>query len=346
MDCGNNGKSIKTMSYQEFYNLKAEQKQILFQEIQKEIPILPASIEKDWWVVQTLALVFHMEAAPYLVFKGGTSLSKAWSLIERLSEDVDLALSREFLGFEGKISRTQVGKLRDASFKYISEHFLPQLREAFNNAGFKSVTIDLTEVESPDQDPVNILITYPSVVEKSEYILPQVKLEIGSRSMLEPFTNRQFISFVGDKFVGRSFADERISIPCVNPERTYLEKLFLLHEEFKRPAAEIRVKRMSRHFYDIQKISKTIYSGIAFSDKQLYKSLVKHRENFMRWGGIDYSTHFPPNLNPLPPSHLLSAFENDYKTMQEEMIYGESLPFKELMKELELVTSTFNNVKF
>ena len=334
------------MSSREFYILTAEQKQILFREIQKEIPIPPASIEKDWWVVQTLALVFQMEAAPYLVFKGGTSLSKAWNIIERLSEDVDLALSREFLGFSGTISRTQVGKLRDASFKYISEQFLPQLREAFNKAGFENVTIDLTEVESPDQDPVNILITYPSVVEKSKYILPQVKLEIGSRSLLEPFTNRQFCSFVGNKFTGRPFADEKISVPCVNPERTFLEKLFLLHEEFKRPVDEIRVRRMSRHLYDIQKISKTVYSQIAISDKQLYKSLVEHREHFMRWGGIDYSTHFPPTLNPLPPEHLLSSFQSDYKTMQEEMIYGESLPFKELMKELELLTSTINKIVF
>ena len=329
-----------------FFQLDTEDKKFIFSEIQKDIPLVPASIEKDWWVVQTLALVFKMEAAPHLVFKGGTSLSKAWNIIERLSEDVDLAMSREFLGFEGKISRTQVSKLRDASFKYISEYFLPQLREAFKKAGFERVTIDLTEIESPDQDPVNILITYPSVVEKSEYVLPQVKLEIGSRSLLEPFTNRQFSSFVGDKFAGRSFADEKITIPCVNPERTYLEKLFLLHEEFKRPAAEIRVRRMSRHFYDIQKISKTDYSEIATSDKQLYITLVEHREHFMRWGGIDYSTHFPPNLNPLPPERLLSAFENDYKTMQEEMIYGESLPFRVLMKELELITSTFNNLSF
>ena len=329
-----------------FLKLPDKEKLLLFTRVKQEVNLPLPSIEKDWWVVQTLTLAFQMEAAPYLVFKGGTSLSKAWGIIERLSEDVDLTLSREFLGFAGKISRTQVGKLRDASFKYISEHFLPQLRESFNNAGFESVAIYLTEVESPDQDPVNILITYPSVIEKSEYILPQVKLEIGSRSMIEPFTNRQFSSFVGDKFAGRSFADEKITIPCVNPERTYLEKLFLLHEEFKRPVAEIRVKRMSRHFYDIQKISKTIYSGIALSDKQLYKSLVEHREHFMRWGGIDYSKHFPPNLNPLPPSHLLSAFENDYNTMQEEMIYGESLPFNELMKEVESLTSTINSIKF
>jgi len=329
-----------------FYNLPDKEKKAIVAQVYEDVPLPQASIEKDWWVVQTLALVFQMEAAPHLVFKGGTSLSKAWGIIERFSEDVDLALSREFLGFSGTISRTQVGKLRDASFKYISESFLPELRESFKKNGFDGVALELTEVESPDQDPVNILITYPTVVEKSEYVLPQVKLEIGSRSLLEPFTNRQFYSFIGDRFAGRPFADEKITVACVNPERTYLEKLFLLHEEFKRPAADIRVDRMSRHIYDIQKISKTEYAGIAMANKELYKSLVDHRKHFMRWGGVDYTTHYPQNLNPVPPEQLLAAFEADYKTMQGQMIYGESLPFSKLIEELKAITDTFNQIDF
>ena len=329
-----------------FFRLKPAEKKEIFNEIQQEIPITPASIEKDWWVVQTLALVFQMEAAPHLVFKGGTSLSKAWGIIERFLEDVDLALSREFLGFHGNISRTQVGKLRDASFKYISESFLPELRKAFQKRGFKGVQIDLTEVETPDQDPVNILIVYPSVVDQSEYVLPNVKLEIGSRSMLEPLTNRPFCSFVGEKFAGRPFADEKITIPCVNPERTFLEKLFLLHEEFNRPEKDIRVFRMSRHFYDIQRIHQTEYFNIAIENKKLYQSIVDHREHFMRWGGIDYSSHFPPNLNPVPPEHLLSAFEVDYQTMQLQMIQGESLPFEKLIQELQSISDEINKIKF
>ncbi|MBL7965656.1 MAG: nucleotidyl transferase AbiEii/AbiGii toxin family protein [Prolixibacteraceae bacterium] len=334
------------MTALKFFQLTPAEKSEIIDEIQRGTPLPPTSIEKDWWVVQTMALVFQMEAAPHLVFKGGTSLSKAWGIIERFSEDIDLALSREFLGFSGKISRTQVGKLRDASFKYISETFLPELRESFQKNGFEGVTLELTEVESPDQDPVNILITYPTVVDKSDYVLPQVKLEIGSRSLLEPFTNRQFCSFIGDRFAGRPFADEKITIPCVNPERTYLEKLFLLHEEFKRPAAEIRVDRMSRHIYDIQKISKTEYAGIAMANKELYKSLVDHRKHFMRWGGVDYATHFPPNLNPMLPQQLLAAFESDYKTMQDQMIYGESLPFSKLIEELKAIIDTFNHIDF
>lgn len=119
------------MSAIAFYQLQGQDKSRIFNEIHEDLPIPPASIEKDWWVVQTLALVFQTSAAPHLVFKGGTSLSKAWGIIERFSEDVDLALSYEFLGFSANSSRTQITKLRDASFKYISETFLPELRQVF-----------------------------------------------------------------------------------------------------------------------------------------------------------------------------------------------------------------------
>ncbi|MEA1875861.1 MAG: nucleotidyl transferase AbiEii/AbiGii toxin family protein [Bacteroidota bacterium] len=85
----------------------------------------PFAVEKDWWMVQTLRLIWQMDVAEHLVFKGGSSLSKGWGLIERFSEDIDLALDREFLDFSGDISRTQVGKLRDASYAYISNEFYP-----------------------------------------------------------------------------------------------------------------------------------------------------------------------------------------------------------------------------
>src|SRR5680860_309597 len=139
------------------YQLPDKEKLLLYTQVKEDVNLPLPSIEKDWWVVQALGVVFQMEAAPHLVFKGGTSLSKAWGIIERFSEDVDLALSREFLGFKGQISRTQVGKLRDASFQYISESFLPELREAFQNNGFKGIEIELTEVITPDQDPVTIV---------------------------------------------------------------------------------------------------------------------------------------------------------------------------------------------
>ena len=287
-----------------------------------------------------------MKAAPYLIFKGGTSLSKAWGIIDRFSEDIDLGLSREFLGFSGKISRTQVGKLRDASYKYISETFLPELREAFKQNGYKDTKMDLIEVKSPDQDPVRIAIEYPSFTHPNKYINPRVIVETGSRAMREPFTYRQFCSFVGIIFIGQPFADPKINIPCVNPERTYLEKLFLLHEEFQRPNKKIRVKRLSRHLYDILQIANTGYAERAMNDRELYMNIVKHREQFSRLGGVDYRTHFPPNLKPIPPDDILTLWEKDYKTLQNEMIYGKSLPFDQLIDEIRKIVKQINQTKF
>ena len=67
----------------------------------------PSSIEKDWWVTQVLKAIFALPYAKELSFKGGTSLSKAWEIIDRFSEDIDIAISREYLGFVGNCQRTK-----------------------------------------------------------------------------------------------------------------------------------------------------------------------------------------------------------------------------------------------
>jgi len=171
-----------------------------------------------------------------------------------------------------------------------------------------------------------------------------VVLEIGSRSMLEPSSVREFCSFVGEKFKEQPFADNKISVPCVNPERTFLEKLFLLHEEFQRPAEKIRVKGLSRHLYDIYKIWNTEYASIALNNPELYRTLVEHRKRFTKLSGVDYSSHFPPNLNPIPPASLLDAWEADYKNMKQEMIHGDAWTFEDLISGLKSVVAEINKL--
>lgn len=214
------------MSGKTFYKLPLKDKKAVLEEVRKSLRLPIASIEKDWWVLQTLRLVFEMDFSKYMVFKGGTSLSKAWNLIERFSEDVDLGLSWEFFGFPSDISRTQVRtKLRKRSNEYLSRNFRDALLKSFHDHGIKDVGVMSAEEGDPDQDPVKIAVYYPQVTEQSANIEPKVMLEIGSRSMREPFTSREFRSFVGEAFPGRDFADDNISVPCVNPERTFLEKL-------------------------------------------------------------------------------------------------------------------------
>jgi hypothetical protein len=279
-----------------------------------------------------------MDIAEHLVFKGGTSLSKAWGLIDRFSEDIDLAINREFFGFSGDISRTQVGKLKDASNKYISNDLLFSLQKAFVDAGMGDVQLSVIDEKAPDDDPVKIAVIYPTVTEYSAYVQPRVLLEIGSRSLMEPATLCSFRSMIGQIFPELPFADEDVSIRCVNPERTFLEKLFLLHEEHQRPKEKMKIKGKSRHFYDIYRIAQTEYADKAIANKELYKSIVAHRERFTKIGGVDYSLHFPPNLNPIPPVELMPEWERDYAEVQGQMIIGENVEFGELMKVMQLIT--------
>lgn len=166
------------------------------------------------------------------------------------------------------------------------------------------------------------------------------------RSLREPWSNRKIISIIGEEFKGKNFADRKFEIPCVNPERTFLEKIFLLHEEFQRPTDKMRVERLSRHLYDLQKIMSTEFADTALSDMKLYETIIKHREIFTHVGGIDYALHKPGTINLNPPEKVLKAWQNDYKKMQENMIHEESLPFEDLMKEINLLQDTFKGLNY
>ena len=323
--------------------LNQEEKRTILINLRKKVKFPIYLIEKDWWVVQTLRLISQMDIAEHIVFKGGTSLSKAWGLIDRFSEDIDLAINREFFGFSGDISRTQVGKLKDVSCEYISNDFLSSLQKAFNDAEIKNVRLLVVDRKSPDDDPVKIEVIYPTVTEYSAYVQPRVLLETGSRSQMEPSTLCSFRSMIGQGFHDLPFADADIHIRCVNPERTFLEKLFLLHEEHQRPREKMKIKGKSRHIYDIYQIAQTDYAVKAITDKELYRSIVAHRERFTKIGGVDYASHFPPNLNPIPAAELMPEWEKDYAEFQEQMISGENISFDRLIQELRRIIDIINH---
>lgn len=318
-----------------FLQLSSTDRLSIFEQVAS--PLSLQAIEKDWWVTQTLGLIFSMNCAPHLVFKGGTSLSKAWGIINRLSEDIDLALDRQYLGYEGDISKTQVSKLRKKSYEYISNVFFNELKQKFDEAGVEGLTMQLSDVKDPDQDPLIIEIFFPSIIQTSEYLKPSILVETGSRSLIEPFTQKQIISLVGESFTGRNFADKHITVPVVNPERTFLEKIFLLHEEFQKPTDKIRVNRLSRHLYDIEKIMNSEFADIAFKNDDLYNHIVSHRSKFTAIGGIDYANHAPNKINIIPPKEVMNDWKKDYEAMQENMIYGDSLSFEKLMARMEEV---------
>ncbi len=236
-----------------------------------ELTGLPAiAIEKDWWVTLCLNASFSLPYSENIIFKGGTSLSKGWDLIERFSEDIDLAIDRKFFGFEGDISKTQIKKLRQQSGEFISTEFLKDLTQVLTNWGaIAECELFVQPVTNSDKDPQVIEIHYNSAVDTSEYLPQRVLIEVSSRSLMEPTEKRDINSILSINFPKLSFATEKFKIPSVLPQRTFLEKVFLLHEQFSQEPEKIRIDRLSRHLYDLERLMDTEYGISALQDGEL-----------------------------------------------------------------------------
>jgi predicted nucleotidyltransferase component of viral defense system len=325
-----------------FHTLPKNEKINILQKAGNTIGLLAFAVEKDWWVVQTLMAIFEMEIGKHLVFKGGTSLSKAWNLIDRFSEDIDLAIDRQFFGYEGELSKQKISSLRKEANKYLNEIFYLELIDKFKEKGFNDIKWEIVATENSDQDPIIIILNYNNAVDVPGYIQPRIQIEIGCRSLREPYTIQSFSSIIDAEYPESDFSQIPVNIPSVNPERTFLEKIFLLHEEFQRPINKIRVDRLSRHLYDIYQLSKTKFVEIALSDKELYETIVKHRYRFTRVSGVNYNLHQPQTINFIPVSEIIEEWKADYKTMQEQMIYVESPSFEIVIEDLTKLKNTIN----
>lgn len=317
-----------------FINLSKKDKLNIFNQVSEKTGLPSSAVEKDWWVTLALNIIFSFPYSNHIIFKGGTSLSKAWNLIERFSEDIDLAIDRRYLGFEGQLSITQVKKLRKASCFFIGNDFYNDINNTLMKLGVKDYELVVQKTKDTDTDPLVIELRYKSLTETSNYLRPRVLIEVGARSLMEPVENKPIISMVSEEFKNLPFAETEITIPVVSPKRTFLEKIFLLHEEFQKDTKLIRVERMSRHLYDLEKLMNTTHGTEALKDIELYDTIVAHRKNFNAIRGIDYANHNPLFINIIPTNETLKDWEKDYKTMQESMFYGTTLSFEKLMKRI------------
>lgn len=289
-----------------FINLSEKDKLNIFNQVSEKTGLPSSAVEKDWWVTLSLNIVFSLPYSKHIVFKGGTSLSKAWNLIERFSEDIDLVIDRRHLGFEGQLSKTQVKKLRKASFSFIVNEFYKDLNEALIKLGVPDYELVVQQTKDTDTDPLVIELRYKSLTETSDYLRPRVLIEVGARSLMEPVEIKPIISMVSEEFRALPFAETEIKIPVVSPKRTFLEKIFLLHEEFQKDTQFIRVERMSRHLYDLEKLMDTIHGTEALKDIELYDTIVAHRKNFNAIRGINYTNHNPQLISILPPLETIN----------------------------------------
>ncbi len=341
-------------------HLPAAERQASVQATARDKNIDDRAVEKDWWVTIILKALFNTECGPFLLFKGGTSLSKGWGLIQRFSEDIDIAIDRKFyqnvLGYSFAAGETnsQLMRLRKASRDYIHEVLANALDGKLKEYGVSGFTIkNVTEIMGSngprpidhDSDPTVINVFYSSLFpEYSGDIEACVKVEISCLSMDEPFEDRLITSLINQKF-GDTDTDSSAVIRTVKPSRTFLEKCFLLNEEFQK--RNPRSRRMSRHLYDIEKIMDTDYGREALSDVSLYRSIVEHRRRFYHLSYVDYDRDYPETIDFVPAGEVLDAFRKDYNNnMVDGYIYGEAIDFDKVMRRITDLRERFRSLNF
>ena len=150
----------------EWFSLSEERRKEIFNQTSQRAGLPASSIEKDWWVTMVLKTVFELDISEHLVFKGGTSLSKGWNLINRFSEDIDFAINMTYLGYNGEPTGQNITRLRKASFTFTNIKLRESLESKLNKSGFIDYEIQPNEETNTSTDPHSLLLVYKSVTEK------------------------------------------------------------------------------------------------------------------------------------------------------------------------------------
>lgn len=323
------------------------ERKVMLQQTSAREGIPDYAVEKDWWVSMVLKALFQVECADFLLFKGGTSLSKGWRLIERFSEDIDIAISHRFFGMPVD-NNNQIKNLRKKCRQYVISTIAEQLQQVLDQLGLKNLTVEpATEIDgvtvSTDADPTVINVAYDSIADgHSDYVPTKVKIEISCLSMDVPFEQKHITTLISETFPEDDLGTD-CTIPTVVPSRTFLEKAFLLNEEFQKSAP--RSLRMSRHLYDLEKLMDTRFAHDALADKELYSMIVEHRRKFYHAGYADYDRDYPSAINFIPSENIIKEWEQDYAELVKSFVYGRYLPFDELLARLQSLLQRFNEIK-
>lgn len=300
-------------------------------------------------VTAILQTVFTLPVAKQLVFKGGTSLSKGWKLIERFSEDIDIAVDPIILGVpEGDLTKKQIKKLRKTSSLFVLEQLTPMICEEVQREGLHSfITVDAQpngEGDNTYPEPRQIYLHYKSVFDKAlTYLRPDVVLEVSARSLIEPTEPIQIKSILGEHLPVLPLTDSVIHTAI--PAKTFLEKVFLLHELFSVPGHGMIAEHKSRHLYDLYVMMNKDFAKKAVIDDILWESIRHHREIYTSVRDIDYTPDVRKRLRLIPKEDILDTWRADYDAMKESMIYGNKPSFDELLEGISELQREFREIQ-
>jgi hypothetical protein len=335
----------------------AETRAGLFATTAQRLGTTPQNAEKDFWVCWTLDALFNgREAGPRLLFKGGTSLSKAFGLIQRFSEDVDVTVFRDDLGqaysFEqlAAMSRKKregaLDEIKQACEQYINGELLAQLNAiAAEVAARTGLPADQLVVASDPDESQSLLVRYPTTTAADGYIDKVVKIESGAKSALDPNSLRPIVPYCNDDLPGLDLAVPNVTV--VDAERTFWDKVVILHG--RRRWFEIRGvllgggHRVSRHYYDMHALMNADLGRRAVQDLKLGADCVAHARMFFNRPDFDLGSAHPPLFVLTPEGEMYDDLRRDYAAMA-GMIFGKPPEFEAIVETVADVERVINGM--
>jgi hypothetical protein len=337
----------------DFFKRPVSDQALFIRETAARRGLLPVMVEKDFWVSWTLAVLFaHPEFGGQLVFKGGTSLSKVFGVIERFSEDIDLSVSPAFLGISeewveevhSRNKRTErMQELEAACIERVRMRFVPELeRIARESLGERRGGGNWMEfqVDAATHSPV-VLFHYPSnELTGFVYLGRSVKMEFGSLTDQKPVGTHAVTSWVAEEFP-KQLADFRCELVVLELERTFWEKATILHAEHHRdPAKPIR-DRFSRHYSDMAALARHAVLERALARAELRQRVADWKNRFFAATWAHYDLAKPGTFRIVPPDFRLSELDRDYRAMR-PMFLTEPPSFASIIKALRGLENRIN----
>ncbi len=319
------------------------------------------NVEKDFWVTWTLDLLFNGRQAhePRLLFKGGTSLSKAYGLISRFSEDIDITVFREDIGqhievkdlesLSGKKQRQLLDEIKGACQSYIhgslTQRLNDQIHECFEKAGIP-ITEPVITTDPDDPDQQTLLVRYPTVrAESNSYIKPAVKIEAGAKSALDPHREVTIKPYLSDELPDTDLLVS--NVVTIDAERTFWDKVVILHgmRKWHDHRGEVRQhgNRISRHYYDLYRLLQAAEGANALSNPALGIDCVRHAMMFFNRTDYDLHSALQGLFAITPSAGMVDELRRDYQAMS-GMIFGEVPEFSDVLMTIEKLNARINAI--
>lgn len=323
-----------------FLTLPLAERKLYIDEAAARRGLSPVILEKDFWVCWLLSVVFASSFREVVVFKGGTSLSKVFGVINRFSEDIDLSLSPAFLGLDepndiATLSKGQAAKwMRRAEavcLAVVRDKLTQELADTINTSLGASARLTF-EVDAASHSPV-LLFHYPTTQPPAfEYLKRSVKLEFGSVTDQQPTGTHSVRPWLAGVFP-EAFNDWRCDVVALDLHRAFWEKATILHAEYHRPSAKPTPDRFARHYADTAALALDADASGAITRSKLRQRVVHWKSRFFGSAWARYDLAVPPTLKLVPSPEREAALRRDYQAMR-DMYMAEPRPFEQILSTL------------